>query len=378
MSSTNVLLLIKTLGRGGAEQLLLNAAPYIDRTRFRYEVAYMLGGHDALVPELREAGLDVLCLRSGAGPGWIRRLRELVRAHGIDLVHVHSPLAAIGARLGLRETGGPLVVYTEHNLWERYHRATYWGNLLTFPRNDHVFAVSDHVRASIRYPGSLRFRRMPPVETLYHGIDPTAAREDFSGEKVRRELGIAADALVVGTVANFKEHKGHRYLLEAADRVRRARPEVRFVLVGTGPLEADIRRQVERLGLRDTVVFAGFRDDAWRVVSSFDVFALSSVHEGLSLAVIEALALGKPAVVTRAGGLPEVVQHGRHGLVVPPRDPGALARALLRILGDADLRRSMGEAARIRADDFDIRVAVRRVESVYAALLEKPSGKRAA
>jgi len=378
MSAANVLLLIKSLGRGGAEQLLVNAAPYLDRNRYRYQVAYMLRDQDALVPELREASLDVHCLEAGQGPGWVWRLRELVRSRRTELVHVHSPLAAIGARLGLRGVRGLRLVYTEHNVWERYHRVTYWGNLLTFSRNDHVFAVSDHVRTSIRYPRLLRYRRLPPVETLYHGIDPAAEREGAAGADVRRELGIAPDAPVVGTVANFKEHKGHRFLLEAADRVRREIPGARFVLVGSGPLETEIRRQVAKLSLQDAVVFAGFREDAWRAASAFDVFALASVHEGLSLAVVEALALGKPAVVTRAGGLPEVVEHGRQGLVVPARDPRALADAIIRLLEDAELRRSMGTAARRRADDFDIRPAVRRIETVYAGLLGGGAGKRAA
>lgn len=364
-----VLHLIKGLHRGGAEQLLVSQAPYLDRDGFDYEVAYLLPDYNALVGELQSAGLRVTCLRGARGAGWIRRLRHFVRERGIDLIHDHSPYVAIGTRLGLKRRSGPRLVYTEHNVWEAYHRATYWGNLLTYARGDHVFAVSEHVRASIRYPRPFRFLPMPPVETLYHGVDPMAVSRWGSSDGVREELGIPDDAPLVGTVANFRPSKGHTILLEAAVRVKRAVPQVRFVLVGLGPLESDIRRRARDLGLDTTVIFAGARDDAPRLAGAFDVFALSSVHEGLAIALIEAMTLGRPAVVTRVGGLTEVVEHEKQALLVDPGDPKGLSDAIISLLRDSDLRRRLGEAARLRAKDFDIRKAVRRLEEVYRELL---------
>lgn len=368
MQRRRILLLIKGLGRGGAEQLLASAAPHFDTSRFAYEAAYLLPWKSALVAVLERAGVPVVCLRGARGVGWIGRLRSLVPRRRIDLVHVHSPYAAIGARLALRRRH-PRLVYTEHNVWARYHAATFWGNALTFPRNDHVFAVSQHVRASIAYPRAVGFLRMPPVEMLYHGIDTAAVDSWASTDGTRAELGIPPDAPVVGTVANFKAHKAHDVLLQAAAEVRRAVPDVRFVLVGTGLLEADLRRQAMSLGLGGTVVFAGFREDAPRVASTFDVFALPSTYEGLSIALLEAMALGRAPVVTRVGGLSEVVEDGEHGLVVPPGDPRALAQGLVRLLGDRTLRERLGEAARRRAMEFDIRRAVSRMEDVYEDLL---------
>jgi glycosyltransferase involved in cell wall biosynthesis len=259
------------------------------------------------------------------------------------------------------------VVYTEHNVWSRYHQATRAANLLTFPRNDHVFAVSDVVRASIRYPAPMRALPMPPLETLHHGLDPAAV--GWESDDVRAELGIPEDAPLVGSVANFKAAKDHATLLQAAVRVRQAVPDLRLLLVGQGPLEAETRRLAAELGLSETVLFAGFREDARRLAATFDVFTLSSTYEGLPIALVEAMALGRPAVVTEVGGTPEVVTDGADGLLVPPGDPAALAGGLLRLLRDPELRARIGAAARARAAAFDIRAAVARMEQVYAGLL---------
>jgi glycosyltransferase involved in cell wall biosynthesis len=365
-----VLHLIKGLAWGGAEQLLVSQAPYWDRGRFHYEVAYLLPVYNALVSQLELTGLNVHCLQGARGIEWIRGLRGLIRERGIDLIHVHSPYAAIGTRLGVaRMASSPRLVYTEHSVWDAYHRATYWGNLLTYSRSDHVFAVSDHVRASIRYPRMLRFLRMPPVETVYHGLDPEAVRAWTASNGVRDELGIPPNAPVVGTVGNFRPEKGHEILLQAAVQVRRTLPDVRFVLVGHGPLEPRIRERSRALGLDGTVVFTGARDDAPRIAGAFDVFTLPSLSEGLGIALIEALALARPAVVTNAGGLTELVEHRKQGLVVEPGDPQALASAIVALLQDGELRQQLGEAGRRLAAKFDIRKAVARHEEVYTELL---------
>jgi glycosyltransferase involved in cell wall biosynthesis len=123
------------------------------------------------------------------------------------------------------------------------------------------------------------------------------------------------------------------------------------------------------MGLEDSVIFTGARSDAPRLAASFDLFALPSIHEGLSIALIEALSVGTPAVVTRAGGVAEVVTDGVDGVMVAPRDSAALGDAIVTVLNDQDLQRRLSKAGRLRAANFDIRKAVRRIEEVYRGLL---------
>lgn len=362
-----VLILIKGLGRGGAEQLLLNAAPYLRNEGTDTEIAYLLTWKNALVPELEAAGVRVTCLRGDRGVSWIFRLRRLVKERSVDIVHSHSPVSAALSRIVL----GRRVrhVYTEHNVWDRYHRVTRIANMLTYWRNDHVIAVSDHVKDSIRYPSLLRWVRMPMVEAIHHGVDPAAMDKWASSDGVHAELGIPESAPLVATVANFKTHKGYPYLLQAAAEIVAELPETRFVLVGLGPLEDEIKRQASDLGLGENVIFAGFREDAPRIAGAADVFAMSSLYEGLSIALLEAMALGRPVVVTRVGGLPEVVEDGTSGFVVEPKQSPALAARILALLHDPELRRTMSEGARKSAARFDISKAAKRMLETYEVLV---------
>ena len=360
-----VLYLIKGLGRGGAEQSILNGVRYHDTSRFIYELAYLMPEMDQLAPEFEARGVRLHRL-AGMGGSWVRALRSLVRERGIDVVHAHSPLAAAGARVGLR--GLARIVYSEQNVWDAYHPATRWANMMTFPLNDHVLAVSDHVRRSMRYPRGLPLR-MPPVSVVHHGLDWGAVAGWNVTNGARSALGLPPDAPVVGTVANYRPEKGQRHLIEAAAIVRRSVPDVRFVLVGSGPLEDDLRRQVAELGLEDTVLLPGYRGPATSILSAFDVFVLPSIYEGLSIAALEAMAVGRPMVVSAIGPLQELMGTPPAGIVVPPAQPQAIAAALIDVITDPALRRSLADAAQQRAKAFDVRNVVARAEAIYEELL---------
>lgn len=345
---------------------MVDAIPHLDPDRFRVEVAYLLPWKDALAGAMEDRGVAVHCLdgRRELDGRWLLRLRALVRSGDFALVHTHMPYPAIGARLVLSH---PPIIHTEHNLWDRYRQPTRWANAATFGRNRRAIAVSRSVAASIRPP---RWVRAPPVEVVVHGIDVTAVCSGYEARaQARAALGLAADDPVIGTVGNFTAKKDQVTLLSSFHLLLADHPRARLVLIGSGPLEDDLRAAADGLGIADRVSFAGSRTDVPRLLPAFDVFALSSRYEGLPIALLEALATGLPCVTTSAGGIPEVVEDGREGFLVDPGDAVALAHRLGLVLGDDALRQTMGRAAASRGGQFGIGPAVARIQDLYDEVL---------
>lgn len=358
-----VLWLIKGLGPGGAEQLLLLAAKVADRERFDYRLAFVRPDKTHLVPEFVELGLVPERLGE-AGRGrfaWVPQLRRVMGE--VDVVHAHSPVLASVARVLSRTIPAsrrPAVVVTEHNEWTSHRRPTRLLNALTARLDAHHWAVSQQVQDTV-HP-----RLRTGFEVLIHGIDTTVLPHDpATRARVRAELGVADDEVLSLTVANLRKNKDYPNLLRAARLAVDAEPRLRFAAVGQGPLEAEVKALHAELGLGDRFLLLGFRRDVHDLMAAADVFTLGSAHEGLPVAIMEAFAAGLPVVATAVGGVPTQVRDGEHGLVVVPGDAQALADALVRVARDADLRARMGEAARVRSGDYDIRRAVAAQQETY-------------
>jgi glycosyltransferase involved in cell wall biosynthesis len=365
-----VLWLAKGLGPGGAERLLVALAEHLQEGRFDVCAAYLLAEKAHLVPQLRAAGADTVCLGgSGSGAGWAGRFRRLVAETRPDVVHVHAPQPAAVARPVVRSFGRdrPALVYTEHNTWGGYRLATRLANAATYPLDDHRLVVSEEALRSI--PRLLRSRS----EVLVHGIDLDAARAHAERrDALRAELGVGQGEVLVVTVANLREHKDYPTLLAAARLVAASGLPVRFAAVGQGPLEGRVAAEVDRLGFGGSFSLLGYRPDALDVVAAADVFCLSSRAEGYPVALMEALALGRPVVATAVGGVAHAVRSGVEGLLVAPSSPQALAAALVEVAGDPARREAMGRAAARRAALFDVARAAQR----HAELYEELSARR--
>jgi glycosyltransferase involved in cell wall biosynthesis len=359
-----VLWAIKGLGPGGAERLLVNQAATAG-TEVRYEALYLVPAKHQLVPELEALGVEVTCggARRDLDLRWAWRLHRRLARGGVDVVHVHSPFVAAWVRVAVRALGRrrPALAYTEHNRWAQYSRPTRALNAVTYRLDDWQIAVSDGVRDSI--PRRPRRR----VETIVHGIDRAAVAAAADRDAVRAEWGIGAGTVVLGIVANFRTEKAYPDLIAAVEQVP-ADLDVVLVVIGQGPLEDEVRRAIAARGLGDRVRLLGYRPDAVRLMSGFDVFVLSSHHEGMPVSVMEAQTLGLPVVATSVGGLPEIVADGVTGRLVPPGRPDLLGAALAEVVRDADGRARMGAAARESSVRFEAADATRRIEAGYQRL----------
>jgi len=355
--------LVKGLGPGGAERLVATQATAAEPGT--HDVAYVLDWKNHLVGELEAAGVAVQCLGGSRLPGgWVWRLRSSLRRDPVQILHVHSPALAVVSRLLVRtlsRRSRPAVVVTEHNRWPRHHPITRLANRLTIRLTDATIAVSDDVGSTIRGVDP------DQVRTISHGIDLDRVRASADRAGVRAELGIDPDTVVVITVANYRREKALDVLISAAAEALTAAPTLHYVLVGQGPLADEVDRWVTDAGVASRFTVLGYREDATRLISAADIFTLSSRHEGLPVAMMEALAHGVPVVSTAAGGVPDGA--GSAGLISAVDDAHALAANHVALALDPAARDALSAAARAMGDRYDRRRAMTEIDEVYDAAL---------
>jgi len=362
-----VLQVIPTLDRSGAEKQMALLAAGLPRGRFAVEVAALtrLG---PLEEELRREGMAVHAIRKRLkmDPLALSRLTTLMRAGRFDVVQTWIFAANVYGRIAARRAGVPVVVTAEMavDLWKGPGQLALDRRLARW--TDRVVGNSDAVVNFYRKAG------VPPekLERIYSGIEP-GEPPLVDPAAVRRELGLAADAPLALFAGRLYPQKRVGDLLFALDILQHARPDVRTLIVGDGPLRD---RLVERAGavrlLEDRrVQFLGHRNDVPRLMAAADLLVLPSFYEGLPNVVLEAMCLGKPVVATAAPGTTEVVVNDLTGLLVPVGDCPGLAQAIRLVLEDPARAARMGEAGRARVEsDFRLDAMIERFGALYERL----------
>jgi glycosyltransferase involved in cell wall biosynthesis len=361
--------LLHTLQVGGAEVLAARLARRLGRA-YRFVFA-CLDGLGTLGEELRGEGHPVYVLGRRPGLDWrcAGRLGAVLRRERVDLLHAHQYTPFSYALLSRWLYRRPPILFTEHGRHQPDYprRKRILANRLLLERRDRVVGVGQAVRQALVVNEGLPPER---VAVLYNGIDldPFAAPADRPA--ARRQMGLGPDELVLVQVARLDYLKDHLTALRTLERVKARRPEARLVLVGEGPEREKIEREVRQRGLVGHVRLLGLRKDVPRLVQAADVFLLTSISEGIPLTLIEAMAAGLPVVSTRVGGVPEVVEDGRTGLLAPAGDDAALAEQVCRLAGQAGLRQEMGRLGRERAQGlFAERLMHDRYDGLYREML---------
>ena len=359
--------LITELDAGGAQTALARLLENMDRTRFTPSVICLYNGDKIAAERIRDLGVPVFDLGMKSVWSWnaVPRLYRILRRKRPRILHSWLFHADVLGRMVGRMARVPAIVSSRRSIViGGRHRELIkrWTRTL-----DHkVIAACEAARRA-----EIENTRADPdkVVTIYGGLQP----EEFdhvASDGVRREMGIPAEAAVVGTVGRLHPLKGHEHLLTALGQLRPDAPDVRALIVGSGELAGPLQRQAEEAGLRDRVIFCGQRADVRELLAALDVFVLPSLSEGLPNALLEAMASTLPVVATAVGGILELVVDGVTGRLVPPADAAAIARALREILAQPSRAQAMASAARQRVEErFSVDTTVRNVLAVYDELL---------
>jgi glycosyltransferase involved in cell wall biosynthesis len=291
------------------------------------------------------------------------RLRSILRGRRFDVVHAHAVMSIACAALGER----PRTVVSRR---VDFAVAKNLLGALKYRRGaDLYLAISSGVREALRAGGigDERIRLVPS------GIDLDKFERVRDPSYLREEFGVAPGTVVVGNVAALAPHKAQSDLLRAAEIVCRERDDVRFFVVGEGALRKRLEALARTLGVEARVTFTGFREDVLEILSMFDCFVMSSYLEGLGTSIMDAQAMRVPVVATDTGGIPDVVEDRVTGLLVPPRDPESLARAMLDMISDNKLKNKCVTEAYRQSRGYDYRNMVYKTLDAYRVLCEAPS-----
>ncbi len=368
-----VLHIIKSLGRGGAETLLPETLAKHDQEKFQFHYIYFLPWKDQMVAQIEKGGGKVTCMAAKNNFEIFQKVFKIVayvRQHNIRLIHCHLPWAGIVGRIVGRITGVP-VVYTEHNKWERYHKFTYHLNKLSFSSQQRVIAVSGDVANSIK----THYRKAnPQVQVVLNGINTEKFCKAIPTDRdIRREFDIPATAMVIGVTCVFRVQKRLPVWLEIAKKLHDQFPGTHFLIVGDGPLKAEIHEKAKALGLEERYLhFAGLQTEIRPYLKAMDIFMMSSEFEGLPIALLEAMSMECMPASTAAGGIPELITDNQNGLLVPVAEPLQLVDRLADYLQHPEKAAAMGRAARQTVEaHFSMQQMVSEIETIYDDLLNK-------
>jgi len=356
--------------RGGQNQVLLT----VNGLRAIGERAALVAHPDGELRRRAAEGLDLIPIAPRAemdlSAAW--RLSRAIKRLAPDVVHAHDPhgvaMAALALSFGAGGSRGggrapALVAARRVDFHLKGNSFSRWK----YRQVDCFIAASEAIREMLVADGA------PPERTVtvHEGIDVDRVAA-APAVNVHEAFFLPHGAPVVGNVAALVPHKGQRYLVEAAHLVVRQLPDVRFVILGEGELREHLEKQVREHRLEKHVLLPGFRADVLGCIKAFDLFVMSSVTEGLGTSLLDAMAASRPIVATSAGGIPEIVVDGVNGVLVPPRDARALADAIVRALGDAALRRRMGDAGFARVSErFTVERMVADTAAVYTRLARR-------
>ncbi len=368
MNALKVIHLVEDLKIGGAERVIADTVLGLDRKKYDASVWCVTRGGETAT-ELSERGIEVkiLGISSYRNPLNTLKLTRLLRAARPDIVHTHGYFASVIGRLAARRAEIPVILTHVHSTYWEYRKRHLMIERKLSRFTQKIICCSRAVENFVKNTEKITDDK---TIVIYNGVDEERFSPFKSPTSIRTELGMDEKAAVVGTVSSLTSHKGHEYFIQATSLVLNTLPSAKFLIVGDGPLRKKLENQAKNLNIHPSVIFTGTRKDIPEMLSLMDVFVLPShTREGLGIAIIEAMAAEKPVVATDIGGIPEVVNHGETGLLVPPGDPESLSKAIIELLQNPLRAKTMGEKGRTRVKEkFTTKKMLSEIEHVYQSL----------
>ena len=297
----------------------------------------------------------------------ILELKRIIEKHKIDIVHAHHPKAhSLGLAASVLSKV-PVFLFTRRVVFP-IRKSLFSQIKYKSKRIDKIIAVSKGVKTILVEYGIAHKR----IEVIYSSTDLARFNSKINPGKIKEEFNIPDDFSVVGLIGNFSYYKGHTFFLEAIPLILKQIPKTKFILAGRDTDKEELKNLVVKLGISQNTILAGFRRDVPEILAVTDLTVNTSLQEGFAGTIRESLAMAKPVVATNIGGNPEMVLNNKNGLLIPPKDAGALAEGVIKLLSNKEILRKLGEeGCRLVKEKFSVETMVTRTEKLYENLLNK-------
>lgn len=361
---------------GGGETFFLNLAKRLGKEKFN--LSFVCPYEGSLSSELRKMRVKtiVVNMESKFNLAVIPRLVYLMKKKNINIVHTHGLRADFFGRIAAKIAKVPIILSTFHILISGYEKNVgrlktkvyLFLNRLTTALANKVVAVAAKVKEDLILKGGIDPNK---IITIYNGIAIDKFKASRDKQSIRKELGLDSQPPIVGIVGRLVSEKGIGYFLQAASRIKKNIPRIKFLIVGNGPSEQELQDLAKNLRIFQDCLFTGFRRDIADIISIFEIGVLPSLCEPFGLIILEYMVLAKPIVATNTGGVPEIIEDGKTGILVAPKNPEQLAQAITSLLNNTKKAQQMGENARKAVESkFNLTKTIKQYEQLYLNLTQ--------
>jgi len=355
MSRKNCLHLITSLNIGGTEKFLLNSLRHL-KDDYNFVVCY-LKERGPVADEIEQLAIPVFHVKG------LRDLTSFIRKHPMDIVHTHLYRANIIGRIAAHAAGVTRIISSQRSIDDWKNPWHVWLDRWTAHYARTIIANSQYARDLLAMREKIPAQK---ITVIYNGVEPLQEFSDKELAEFRKKYDLQDKDILIGSVTRFHQEKGVHFIPSIVQAVIKQQPQVKFILVGDGPEKKKVTAEIARMKLTEHVRFTGFYPEAARITSLCNIFFLASLEESFPQALLEALAGGVPAVCTEVGGVKELITPRETGLLVKPKDPQALAEAIVWLLSHPQEAQAMGDKAKLLVQkDFQLSAKVQQLREIY-------------